>query len=203
MSLPGKQNGGAGEPPSGDKGVPSSSVDRAVRETTSHDEFVMLVIEHQSRLYAYILSLLLDKERARDVLQQTNLVLLEKETEFERGTHFFGWSAKVAYYEILADRRKRQRDRHFFSDELLSVVASESLQRSESLEGRVDALRNCLGKMSSSNRDLLMKRYRPGGRVADIAEALGKTPNAVSALLHRLRSSLMDCVQRELGSASR
>jgi RNA polymerase sigma-70 factor (ECF subfamily) len=163
----------------------------------------MLVIEHQNRLYAYILSLVLDKERARDVLQQTNLVLLEKETEFERGTHFFGWSAKVAYYEVLTDRRKRQRDRHLFNDDLLSVVASESLQVGETLESRIDALRGCLNKMSAADREVLMQRYRTGGRVSEIAELLGKTPNAVSAMLHRLRSSLMDCVQKKLGSATR
>lgn len=168
-----------------------------------HDEFVLLVINNQRRLYAYILSLVLDKERASDILQQTNLVLLEKETDFAHGTEFFAWSARVAYYEVLADRRRRVRDRHLFSDELLAVVASESTRAVAAIEDRADALRGCLEKLTAAHRDLLIQRYRPGGSVTQIAESLGKTPGAVSALLHRLRSGLVDCVERRLRALSR
>lgn len=166
------------------------------------DGFVMLVINHQHRLYAYILSLVLDRERASDILQQTNLVLLEKQAGFEQGTDFFAWSARVAYYEVLADRRRRSRDKHLFSDELLAVVASESSAAVSLTEERTDALRKCLAKLSPANRDLLMQRYRTGGSVAAIAESLGKTPGAVSAVLHRLRVSLMECVGRQMRQAS-
>lgn len=168
-----------------------------------HDEFVLRVIETQNRLYAYILSLVLDRERARDILQQTNLVLLEKETDFASGTDFFAWSARVAYYEVLADRRRRVRDRHLFNDELLAVVASESLRAAGALEDRAEALRACLTKLSASNREILAQRYRPGGSVAEIAKTLGKTPGAISAILHRLRAGLMDCVERKLRSQPR
>lgn len=168
--------------------------------TEGHEAFVLLVINAQNRLYAYILSLVLDKERARDILQQTNLVLLEKEIGFTHGTEFFAWAARVAFYEVLADRRRRVRDRHLFSDELLAAVASESLRTAGAIEERTEALRHCLSKLSNTNRDLLMQRYRPDGSVAGIAESLGKTPGALSAILHRLRSGLVDCIERKLRS---
>ncbi|MEO0530695.1 MAG: sigma-70 family RNA polymerase sigma factor [Planctomycetota bacterium] len=197
----------AREPNRGDGNGDDAGVEGPSEETggsgDGHEGFVLLVINSQNRLYAYILSLVLDKERARDILQQTNLVLLEKESGFTHGTDFFAWAARVAYYEVLADRRRRVRDRHLFSDELLAVVASESLKAAGAIEERAEALRHCLSKLSSKNRDLLMKRYRPEGSVADIAESLGKTPGAVSALLHRLRAGLVDCVERRLRSQSR
>lgn len=179
----------------------ASEKDRAAGQG-GHDEFVLLVINTQPRLHAYILSLVFNKERAQDILQQTNLVLLEKEKDFTHGTEFFAWSARVAYYEVLADRRRRARDRHLFSDELLAVVAAESSKTLASLEDRSDALRKCLDKLSSTNREILMRRYRPGGNVAEIAASIGKTPNALSALLHRLRSGLVDCVSRQLNRSS-
>lgn len=183
-----------GTPPAGDRSGSSES---------DHDRFVLLVIESQSRLYAYVLSLVLDRERARDIVQQTNLVLLEKESDFQHGTSFFAWAARVAYYEVLADRRRRVRDKLLFSDELLAAVAEESARVSGGLEERVEALQHCLASLSAPHRDLLMQRYRPGGNVAKIAETLGKTPGAVSATLHRLRSSLIDCVRRRLSRLSR
>ncbi len=181
---------------------PSAPEEESAANQGGHDEFVLLVINTQPRLYAYILSLVFNKERAQDILQQTNLVLLEKETDFTHGTEFFAWSARVAYYEVLADRRRRARDRHLFSDELLAVVAAESSKTLATLEDRSDALRECLDKLTSAHREILMRRYRPGSSVAEIAASLGKTPNALSALLHRLRSGLVDCVGRKLSRSS-
>ncbi len=165
---------------------------------TDHDDFVMNLIASQNRLYAYVLSLLFDRDRSRDVLQQTNLVLLEKETEFERGSNFFAWAARVAHYEVLADRRRRVRDRHLFSDELLALIAAQSTAATADLDQRAAALGECLKRLSPEHRDLLAQRYRPGGGVAALAQSLGKTPNAVSATLHRVRSALIDCVSRKL-----
>lgn len=167
-----------------------------------HDEFVLLVIESQSRLYAYIRSLLLDNDRSRDVLQQTNLVLLEKESEFERGTNFGAWACKVAFYEVLADRRRRHRDKHLFSDELLSLVALRAAETTERFDERAVALEGCLEKLASKQRDLLYERYHPGGSVSSLAEKLGKSSSAVSAMLYRIRTSLMGCIERKLAGAN-
>ena len=41
-------------------------------------EFVRLLTDSQSRLYAYIFALVGDEAAVSDVLQETNLVLLEK-----------------------------------------------------------------------------------------------------------------------------
>ncbi|MGL4513756.1 MAG: sigma-70 family RNA polymerase sigma factor [Lacipirellulaceae bacterium] len=167
--------------------------------TDSDDEFVLSIIEVQSRLYAYVLSLILDRERAKDVLQQTNVVLLQKKENYQPGTSFFAWAAKTAFYEVLAERRRRGRDKHLFSDDLLAVVATVAAEVAGSLEQRADALRECLALLSPIQRETLLARYRPGGSVAGLADELGKTPNAISALLFRLRSTLLDCVQRRLG----
>lgn len=163
-----------------------------------HDAFVLLVINHQKRLFAYILSLVLERERASDILQQANLVLLEKESGFSHGTDFFAWAARVAYFEVLADRRRRVRDRHLFNDEMLSIVADKSSRVAGALDDRADALRDCLAGLAAEQRDLLSRRYRPGGSVNEIANAMGKTPGAVSAVLHRLRNALLDCVEKKL-----
>lgn len=166
------------------------------------DEFVLAMIGAQGRLYAYVLSLVFDRDRAKDVLQETNLVLLEKQADFQAGTDFFAWAARVAFYEVLTDRRQRYRDRHLFNEELLSAIASESVRETADLDERAAALRGCLNKLSAEHRDALIARYRPGGSVSAIAAASGKSPNAVSAMLHRLRSTLLDCVSRRLGRSS-
>lgn len=170
-------------------------------DSNQHDEFVLQVINAQTRMYAYILSLVLDRDRARDILQQTNLVMLQKEPEFEHGTNFLAWAYKVAFYEVLAERRARQRDKHLFNDELLALVATRMTTRNQSLDDRSAALEHCLGMLSPEHRSLIIERYRADGKVSTLAERLNKTPAAVSALLYRIRSVLLECVERKLGQA--
>lgn len=167
------------------------------------DEFVLLMVEAQSRLYAYILSLVLDKDRARDILQQTNVVLLEKEAEFQRGTNFAAWAYRVSFYEVLAERRKRQRDKHLFSDELLALVAAKASALESTFDERTAALESCLQTLSQEQRDVVIQRYRPGGSVTALADQLGKTPAAMSAMLYRIRTTLIECVERKMKAAAK
>lgn len=167
-----------------------------------HDAFVLQIIDAQSKLYAYILSLTLDRELARDLLQQTNLVLLEKEDDFMPGTSFSSWSCKVAFYEVLSDRRDRRRDRLMFNDELLSMIALQTESNIGDIDQRADALRACLKQLTNEQRQLIAARYGPGGSVAEIAASASKTPGAISAALHRIRATLADCVTKRLGGAA-
>ena len=46
-------------------------------------EFIQLLASHQSRLYAYVLSLLCDRTQAEDAMQEANAVLRRKAHDFE------------------------------------------------------------------------------------------------------------------------
>ncbi|MEQ8616480.1 MAG: sigma-70 family RNA polymerase sigma factor [Lacipirellulaceae bacterium] len=167
-----------------------------------HDRFVLEIIAAQGRLYAYILSLLLDRDRAHDVLQQTNIVLLEKESEFQWGTNFGAWACSVAFYEVLSERRSRTRDRHLFNDELLALIAVDAEAEALSIDQRRVALEACLKGLTQPQKELLTARYAPGGSVEEMADVLNKTPGAVSAMLHRIRAKLAKCIAHRLrGSA--
>ena len=144
-------------------------VDGRVADSNQHDEFVLRVINAQTRMYAYILSLVLDRDRARDILQQTNLVMLQKESEFEHGTNFLAWAYKVAFYEVLAERRDRQRDKHLFSDELLALVATRMTTINQSLDDRSAALEQCLGMLSPEHRSLIIERVPSRRQGVDVS----------------------------------
>ena len=64
------------------------------------ESFVSDLTNSQARLFAYILSLLRNSEEARDVLQETNLVLWKKLEEYSEIVSFEAWSTKVAYFKF-------------------------------------------------------------------------------------------------------
>ena len=72
-------------------------------ETTP--EFIALLTSNQSRLFAYVLSLVGDRQQAQDVMQETNIVLWRKASQFKLGTNFGAWMLKVAYYQVMEQQQ--------------------------------------------------------------------------------------------------
>lgn len=153
----------------------------------------------QTSLFAYILALLPDHAQAEEVLQETNITIWRKASEFEEGTDFLAWSCKIAYFHVLSHRRRLARDRHVFSDELLDYLAERNSQRADVRE-RQQALRACLASLPEEQLQLVRKRYQQGGSVQQLAAELGKTVGAVSQSLYRTRASLLACIQTRLGA---
>jgi RNA polymerase sigma-70 factor (ECF subfamily) len=162
------------------------------------EEVVTLLTRAQPTLHAYILSLLPDPALADDVLQETNVTLWRKASEYAPGTAFTAWACQVAWYKVLSARRRLARDRHCFGDELLDYLAERQAQRAEGLEPRRAALRDCLAKLPEVQRLLLRDRYRPGASVQAIARDSGRTVGVVSQTLYRIRTTLEECIRGSL-----
>ncbi|MEQ8847422.1 sigma-70 family RNA polymerase sigma factor [Botrimarina sp.] len=162
------------------------------------DEFVRRLTECQNRLYVYILALLPDPDRARDVLQETNVVLWRKADQFEPGTSFQAWACKVAYYEVLTERRRRGRDKLLFDDSTMELVADAATKRLESHDERAVALDECLKRLDQQQRSRLHDRYGPGGSVQLAAQRAGRTPGSIAVTLHRIRAALLRCIEGKL-----
>jgi RNA polymerase sigma-70 factor, ECF subfamily len=93
---------------------------------TPTEHFVRSLTEYQSRLYAYIVAMLGDADAAGDVFQNTNVAIWRKAAEYTEGTNFWAWTSRIAHFEVLAFRKRRQRDRHVFDDGLLANIAEEA-----------------------------------------------------------------------------
>ena len=158
------------------------------------EQFVRDLTDHQSRLYAYIMAILGDPGAAGDVLQDVNVTIWRKAGEFVEGTSFWAWTSRIAYFEVLAFRKRRQRDRLVFDDALLDEIAAEAADQAVDLA----ALHRCMEKLPQLDKDLVRGRYMPGGSVKQIARSRGKSAGAISQTLYRIRAELADCVEKEL-----
>lgn len=159
------------------------------------ERFVSDLTASQPRLFAYLLSLLRSPDEARDVLQETNLVLWKKLDEYPQIASFEAWSTRVAYFQVLAFRRDRGRDRHEFDEQLIQKIASAAEQATAGTDERLRFLTTCIEKLSAAHRDLLSDRYGKQMSVKDLAQTMGKTPAALGMTLYRVRRLLMDCIE--------
>jgi RNA polymerase sigma-70 factor (ECF subfamily) len=156
------------------------------------------VTQSQRTLYGVLWSLLRDAHDVDDVLQETNAVLWQKAREFDESREFLPWALKIAQVQVLAFRKRRQRSRVMFDDQLVAALIDQSVQDAEQVEPRRRALGECLKKLTDEHRRLITRRYEPGGSVNELAAEQGKAPKAVSEMLRRIRATLLDCIERTL-----
>ncbi len=169
-----------------------------------HDpSFVALFVKNQRRIYGYILTVVPDCNEADDVFQQTSMVLWEKAGEFRPERDFVSWACGIAHNVVRNWRVKRRRDRHCFSDELISRIAQVYSEKSAWLEDALSALGACMETTERFDRRLLDLCYAGDRTIREISQELGRTEASVYQRLHRVRAHLLDCIQRRTEGESR
>ena len=169
----------------------------------SESQFSGRLLDMQKELYAYILTMLPWPDEASDVLQQTNLVLWREAERFQPGTNFRAWAYRVAYFQVLARRRKSQRERLRFNDALIRDIASNIDHDALGVEDEMLALRDCMKLLPENDRELICRRYDAGVSVKTMAADMDQSPNAVAVRLFRIRHKLLECIQQRMDRAEK
>ncbi len=167
-------------------------------EQQRHDRFLRLFLEHEEALRSFVRALVREREEAREVMQEVAAILWRKFDTLESPEDFRRWAFGIARFEALAAARDRARDRHVFSDALLTQLALEAEQAADALDAEREALHRCMEKLPESQRALVAAAYERGTRIDALATRLGRTAMSLYKTLHRIRLALADCTRREL-----
>jgi RNA polymerase sigma-70 factor, ECF subfamily len=164
----------------------------------NHDQFLRLYVENEEALRGFVRSLVPTLEDAREVMQETAAVLWRKFRDLDSPQDFRRWAFGVARFEALAFRRDRARDRHVFSEDLISMLEAEAADAAEQCDREERALQGCLKKLPKAQRELVVVAYAPGVRIDELAREAGRTPMSLYKSLHRIRMGLADCIRKSL-----
>jgi len=165
--------------------------------TDPHEMFINYQSRHQRNLFALILTLVPNWNDAEEILQETSIVLWRKFSEFQPGTSYMAWASRVAHYEIFKFRDRQKRGEQLLGDELIELIAAQTVAMSAQLEDQDLALRDCLKKLRMADRKLIKSRYYRGTSANTLAVSLGRSVESVCNSLRRIRTDLLHCVQRE------
>jgi RNA polymerase sigma-70 factor, ECF subfamily len=165
------------------------------------ERFTALYTTAYPSLYAFILSLVPDRNDAGDALQETSVVLLRRFADFHNPT---GSPKSVAGaftrggWGIARTRGRRwrgQRGLAFqFSEGVLERIAAARREHSGLLESRRRFLPECLDKLAESDRELVARCFRQTVTVRAAAEELGRPVNTLYKALARIRTKLKECI---------
>lgn len=156
-----------------------------------YEDFLRLFMRDQFRVLAYIHTLIHDQTAANDVFQETSLVLWRSFPSFRPEAEFAPWALGIARHQVLKYWRTRKRDRHVFSETLLTELSAEAIGLAAEMEPRQEALEECVKQLTGRQRDLIRRFYGENESATAIAEAWNRSMHAVYKALKVMRRSLL------------
>ncbi|MFD0893072.1 sigma-70 family RNA polymerase sigma factor [Luteolibacter ambystomatis] len=164
----------------------------------SEQEFDLLLAAAQPRLRGYVASILGGWSDVDDLVQETNLVLIQKQGVFEAGTNFISWAFRVAYFKATTWRRDRQREgRVVFSETAFQELAAHAEERFTTRDGSSETLAECLKRLPAQERELVEVKYVQRQSLVDHARTLGCSAQSLHKRISRIRLALRDCMRRQ------
>lgn len=169
-------------------------------EPPYQSEFLRLLAAHEAAIRAFLRAILPSLADADEAFQLTMITLWGKFDEYESSRDFKPWAFGIAKYKALGLIRDRQRERLVFGDELVSRLADEADAAGSRYLTQQDALDACLRKLPEAMRQTVLHAYTKGTRTDLLAESLGQTPMALYKKLHRIRKTLLECVNQSIAT---
>ncbi|MCG8583376.1 MAG: sigma-70 family RNA polymerase sigma factor [Pirellulales bacterium] len=163
-----------------------------------HDAFLRLYVEHQRSVFGYIYTMVPNHADAEDILSETSLVLWSKFTEFEPGTNFAAWACKIAHHKVLNHLKAKSTKQSQLSDAVIAKLADTRLAREPFGVRMREALQHCIGRLSKADARLIKACYGGARSMVQVAEEFARPVNSVYTSVHRIRRSLMECIERRL-----
>lgn len=163
-----------------------------------HEQFVALFVRHETAVHSFVMTLVPSMADAEEVLQEASMTMWRRFDQYQPGTSFRNWAFQIAKYTAFNFVRKRARDRHRFSETVMTLLAEQAEREQSDREARRRTLEHCIAKLADGEQAILSGCYQEGSTIKRFAAEQGRTANAVSKQLNRIRRTLLLCVQQTL-----
>ena len=165
------------------------------------EAFARLFAQHNRWLFSYLVILLGNPADAEEVFQEVCVVLWREHEKFELGTNFVKWVSVIANNQVHRFRYKSKRKSFPLDEGLIGAIGDTAVGRSDLFEFRRDALRKCMGRLSSEDRQVVQSCYdHETKNFKTAAEQLGRPVNTVYKALNRIRRMLHRCIDQSLAT---
>lgn len=160
--------------------------------------FTKLWTDAQPTVNRYISSLVRDQWAARDIVQNTSLVLLRKFPEYDELKPFIPWAIGLAKFEILAHHRDTARNRLVCDSEFIEQYTLKWSEMAPQMSDEATALRICISELNGRPRKIVRLRYAEGKTSEAIASELNLSAANVRTILKRTREALRRCIGKQI-----
>jgi RNA polymerase sigma-70 factor (ECF subfamily) len=178
-----------------------TNVDLTVRrvlagDTDSYAEIVRL---YQKDVTKVVAAMLFDRQESEDLVQQVFVRAFEHLDQFQLGRDMRLWLKGIARNTVrmhLRERKTAQKHLQVYREWL--ERHQEDNVSDDLLEQRRRALLECLAGLPEGSRRIMSMRYQEAMAIGTISRTVGKSIDAVTKSLSRIREALRDCIRERV-----
>lgn len=165
----------------------------------SREAFGELVSRHHRIVRSMLWRVLGEPVEVDDVAQDVFMSALGSVADFKHQSTFQTWLLSIARNKAISHlRKKRTRlgkvvcgiDQFVIQNQIASIAEGQVDSP------RLDALQQCLDRLTDQHRQLIEQVYFDDQSAADIARESGQAKNTVRMRLMRIRKALSGCIKR-------
>lgn len=168
-------------------------------ETQTGKLFEILVREHHHRLVAFAMSLGVERETARDLVQDSFLVAYAKMDQFDSTRDFGVWMRGIVrhkYLHWIAKRRETPIDPAMIGE--IDAFYTGLEDASAYKEGVFELLARCVARLPDILHQVVDEFYFRRRSCADVAQTVSAEVATVRKRLERAREQLEVCLRQAL-----
>jgi len=158
--------------------------------------FTQLWIDAQHTLTGFVTLHVQDYAMVDDIVQEVATQATENFDQYDPSRPFGAWLIGIARMRIAEAYRKKGRSPVVFSNDVLASITQAFIDAQPESSDRLEALRECMSKLSDRHRRVIDLRYSRQKSSDQIADQVGTSPEAIDSMLYRVRLALRDCIAK-------
>jgi RNA polymerase sigma-70 factor (ECF subfamily) len=163
-----------------------------------HTRFMRLFLSSEKEIFRYVAALIPKAADAQDVVQLTAVALWRKFDRYDPAQPFTPWACRFALQEARQFLRRDQSWGAFLNDDLVDSLVTRRAALGDEMDRRFAHLSDCLQKLPPDQRETVEGYYYRAAPVEQLAQATGRTVDALYKALQRIRQALQHCVARAM-----
>lgn len=170
-------------------------------------EYAQLVDRYRNFVFTITLRYVKSREDAEEVSQDIFIKAYRSLADFKGASKFSTWLYTITTTTCLSFLRKKKLEVHSLDNEKVFAVADNidggmSANQIEQ-KSKVNMVNEAIKLLSPDDAQVITLFYKAEQTLDEIAEIMGKEPNAVKVQLHRARTRLKEKMQKHFSAEVR
>ncbi|MFW5829200.1 MAG: RNA polymerase sigma factor [Planctomycetota bacterium] len=177
--------------------LPDHDDDQLIRAYLAGDDgaFDAVIRSSEDDLRCFVLARCRHAEDVEEIVQYAYVVAFRRLADYRQDGSFRAWLKGIAHKRWLELRRERQRQNSRFESELDRLWQETHAASEQWLQARLQRMQQCLQRLPSSTRRLLLQHHVDGLSLAALAQRFRIKTGTVAKRLFDCRRRLRHCVE--------
>ena len=179
--------------------MPSTTIHYSQRKRITMNDYHEKILNHSKVLYSFAYKLTKSKEDAEDLVQDTILKAILKESNFEKGTNLKAWLCKMMYRLFLdrinSTKNIYNKSRYSF-EEIFTIVNYETDENLAISNLNIEDLNKIINTQNKKTAEIF-KFYTRGFKYREISTRLNVPMGTVKGEIHKLRKNIIPYLKKQ------